>query len=126
MASCNEHGVYTADEALHLPHAAKGWRGGPIGEIRLADLGTHWIWATSYQMHSGNWEGASSPLSDHEPTPFSNHRAPTREAAINAAGTELRRRLQKRVDERDRDACAVVAWLDTLVPDQLDLFGAVA
>ena len=126
MARCNEHGVYEADETLELPHKAKGWRGGPIAEIRLADLGTHWIWATSHQMHSGNWEGASSPLHDHEPTPYSDHRAPTREAAIRAASAQLRGRLKARADESDRDACAVMAWLDTLIPDQLDFFGAAA
>jgi hypothetical protein len=34
--------------------------------------------------------------------------------------------LSKRAAENDRDACAVTAWLETLIPDQLDLFGAAA
>ncbi|WP_108459158.1 hypothetical protein [Devosia naphthalenivorans] len=124
MASCNEHGVYDADEKLALPYPKKGWRGSPLADISLADLGTHWIWATGYQMHSGNWEGAGSPLSDHEA--WAERRCASRAAAIAAASDYLRGRLQSRADGGDRDASAVCAWLDSLIPNQLDLFGAAA
>lgn len=126
MADCNEHGVYTADEVLELPRPVKGWRGMGLAEIRLADLGTHWIWATGFQMHSSDFLGSSSPLTNHEPTPYSNCRAATRQDAIAAASANLRKSLSKRAAEGDRDAAAVMAWLDTLIPNQLDLFGAAA
>lgn len=124
MAICNEHGVYDADETLELKRDVKGWKGSPLAEIRLADLGTHWIWATSYQMHSGNWEGAGSPLSDNEA--WAERRCPDRESAVRAAISYLTGRSGRRAEEGDRDGAAVVAWLNTLIPNQLDLFGAVA
>src|SRR5690606_9938065 len=115
-----------ADETLELPRMVKGWRGVPTAEISLADMGSHWIWTTSFQMHSGDFWGSSSPLMDLEPTPVPTCRAPTRAAAIEAASAKLRKCLSGRADEGDRDASAVITWLDTLIPDQLDLFGAVA
>ncbi|GEM_PF-4162827 len=121
MAECNEHGVFTPDEVLELPRPVKGWRGMGLAEIRLADLGAHWIWATGFQMHSGDFWGRGGPLMDNEP-----YRTPTRQDAIAAASANLRKSLFKRADEGDRDASAVMAWLDTLIPDQLDLFGAAA
>lgn len=126
MARCNEHGVYEADETLELPRAVKGWCGMGLADIKLANLGTHWIWATGFQMHSGDFWGCASPLSDHEPTPHSNHRASSREEAIKAASAELRKHMSKRAAKGDSDARAVMAWLDTLIPDQLDLFGSAA
>lgn len=120
MATCNEHGVYEADEIIELPRAVKGWRGGPVAEIRLANLGPHWIWATAYQMHGGDWSGKGSPLMD-TPSDW----APTRRDAIEAAIAELRDHLAPRT-EHCRDALYVIAWLDTITPNQLDLFGEAA
>jgi hypothetical protein len=125
MSQCNEIGVYEPDERLSLSRPVKNWRGGPLGEIRLANLGTHWIWATSFQLWSGDCWGSSSPLMDVDHTPHTNHRAPTRETAIEAASARLRKSLSDRATSC-RDARAVIEWLDTLVPDQLDLFGAAA
>lgn len=120
----NKHGVYTEPtEHLFLPRNVKGWRGVNTADIKLADLGTHWIWATSFQMYGGDCHGSSSPLMDIE-TPVRTCRAPTREAAIAAASDELRRRMEPKTDVAD--ARAVLAWLDSLNPDQLDLFGAAA
>lgn len=121
MATCNEHGVYAADEILDLPRAVKGWCGMGLAEIRLVDLGTHWIWATGFQMHSGDFWGSGGPLTNHDP-----YKAPTREAAIEAASANLRKSLSTRAEGGDRDASAVMAWLDSLIPNQLDLFGAAA
>lgn len=120
MATCNEHGVYQPDERLTLPRPVKGWRGGPIGEIDLADLGTHWIWATGFQLWGADCWGASSPLCDRD-----RYRAPSRDAAIQAACAYLRAKVGPRAGEC-KEAKAIVAWLDTLIPDQLDLFGAAA
>lgn len=121
MAQCNEHGVYQALERLELPpRPVKGRKGGPIAEIDLAFIGPHWIWATGFQLWGGDCWGASSPLCDRD-----NYRAGSREAAIDAAATYLRRKIGPRAGEC-RDAAAIVGWLDTLIPDQLDLFGAAA
>lgn len=120
-ARCNANGVYEADERLSLQRATKGWRGCNLADIKLANLGAYWIWATSFQMHTGDCHGSSSPLWDHEPTQFSNPRAPSREAAIEAASAELGRRLTPR-SEHCADARAVLAWLGTLNPAQADLF----
>lgn len=120
MATCNEHGVYQPDERLSLPRTLKGWRGADIANIKLADMGTHWIWANDYQMHGGDWSGSGSPLMD-----LAGSRAPSRQAAIEMASNEFRRRLTSRA-ARCKDAQAVLEWLDTLIPDQLDLFGAAA
>lgn len=121
MATCNENGVYQADETFELPRAVKGWCGVALAEIRLADLGTHWIWETGFQLHSGDFWGSGGPLTNHE-----RYRAPTREAAIEAAATNLRKSLGARATEGDKDASAIMAWLETLIPAQLDLFGAAA
>jgi len=123
MARCNENGVYEPDERFELPMPKKGWRGCPLAEIEIADLGTHWIWAVSYQMMTGNCAGRGSPLTDFD-RPWGTSRAPTRDAAIAAATADLRISMMKRGD--CRDARAVLAWLDTLRPAQLDLFGAAA
>lgn len=122
IARCNEHGVYEPDERLSLPRR----NGADIAYITMADMGTHWIWAVGFQMWSGDWWGSSSPLMNLEPTPFSTCRAASRQGAIELASTSLRRQLSERADEGDRDARAVIAWLDTLMPAQLDLFGAAA
>lgn len=122
MGTCNEHGVYEADEVLALPLPKKGWRGLPLADIRLADLGDHWIWATGYQLHSGDWSGASNPLTDGH----SSHQAPSREAAVEAASAYLRARLAKHAAEGHADAVAIVGWLASLNPAQLDLFGEAA
>ncbi len=118
MASCNENGVYTADETLELPRPKKGWNGVPIAEIDLVDLGTHWLWATGFQLWGSDFWGASSPLCDRD-----GYRSESREAAIASASAYLRRKVGSRVSECT-DARAIIAWIDALIPDQLDLFGA--
>lgn len=120
MTACNENGVYEAAEAIELPRHVKGWRGGPIGEIRLARLGTHWIWATGFQLWGGDCWGSSSPLMD-----TANRSAKSRAEALEQAGAHLRAKLSSRAAEYP-DAAAILSWLETLAPDQLDLFGAAA
>lgn len=121
MGKCNENGVYEPDETLSLPRQLNGWRGMGLADISLADLGSYWIWATSYQMHSGDCEGAASPLMDYEGA-----RSPTRQAALHAASAHLSVSLGKRSSTGDREAMAVMQWLETLEPSQLDLFGVAA
>lgn len=121
----NAHGVYEPQETLFLARTVKGWRGCNLADIKLVDLGTHWIWATDFQMYTGDHSGSGSPLMDLPPGRRLNCRAPTRQAAIEAACAELRRRLEPRAVEC-KDARAVIEWLDSLIPNQLDLFGAAA
>lgn len=121
-AEKNAHGVYAPHEVLTLPCDRKGWRGVETARIKLADLGGYWIWTTSFQMHSGDCLGSSSPLMDdtRDGVPNSS-RAPTRDAAIERASARLRRTLEPRAKEY-ADARAVLAWLETLRPAQGDLF----
>ncbi|GLT00839.1 hypothetical protein GCM10007897_22290 [Sphingobium jiangsuense] len=112
----NENGVYDPQECLTLHRDAKGWCGLPTAEIKLIDLGDYWLWATGFQMMQGDCCGSASPLSD-----MHGRRAPTRDAAIDAAGEYLRGRIETRANE-SIDARRIVAWLDSLRPAQPDLF----
>lgn len=125
MSKCNAHGAYEPDERLSLPRPVKGWRGCNLADIEIANLGEYWIWATSFAMHTDDCRGSTSPLVDDGERTWMSHRAPTRDAAIDAAASHLRDRLTPR-SERCADARAVLAWLDTLHPAQADLFGAAA
>jgi hypothetical protein len=125
VSACNAYGVYEPDERLSLPRPAKGWRGCNLADIRLGNLGEYWIWATSFQMHTGDCHGSSSPLMDTPHRRGLSCRAPTRESALDAAASYLRERLTKRA-EHCGEARAVLAWLDTLNPAQLNLFGEAA
>ena len=116
----NRHGVRTPQERLQLPRDMKSWRGCSVAEIELADLGTHWIWATGFQMMTGDCWGSGGPLVDHP-----SHRSSTREAAIEAASAHLREKVGKRVGTYP-DARRIMDWLDGLRPAQSDLFGAAA
>lgn len=113
-AQPNQWGVYQAQETIEL--SGKGYM--PLACIRLVDLGAHWLWATCFSMPDGS--GSSSPLMD-----FDRYRAPDRAGAVTAASEALRRDLHKRA-ETDQHARAVIDWLDSLAPAQLDLFGAAA
>lgn len=116
--SCNQHGVYEAQERLVLARDTKGWRGLPTAEIEMCQLPEGWLWATSFQLMQGDCCGSASPLS-------LNHGrlAPSREVAIEAAVAHLSARMAK---QDGQDARRIVAWLETLQPDQLDLFASLA
>lgn len=115
-ATCNKYGVYETTDYLSLPRAAKGWHGLPLAEIKLADLGGYWIWAAAFQMYDGDNHGSCTPLMDREP-----HRASSRAAAVAAGVASLRDRMSAR-EKSSADSRAVLAWLDTLNPVQMDLF----
>lgn len=117
-AAPNTNGVYEPDEHLSLHRDVKGWRGCPTAEITLADLGTHWIWATSFNLMTGDCWGSSSPLWNDE-----RHSQPSRAAAIEAAASHLRHRLSRRAADCP-DARRIMAWLDQLRPVQMELFAA--
>lgn len=121
-AQPNENGVYEPQECLTLPRDVKGWKGMPTAEIELIDLGPYWLWATRFQLMHGDLWGSASPLIDDCPRRFMSRRAPTREAAVDAAGAYLRERIGPRSGE-SADARRIIAWLDELHPAQPDLFG---
>ncbi|WP_447724674.1 hypothetical protein [Sphingomonas koreensis] len=114
----NAHGIYEPTENLALPRDVKGWRGCNTADIDLANLGTHWIWSTGFQLMNGDCWGSAGPLWNDE-----RHSAPTRDAAIDAASADLRARLVSRSDEY-ADVRRIMAWLDRLQPVQMELFAA--
>lgn len=103
----NEHGVYgEPTERFTLPRGKKGWQGVDAAEIRLLDLGTHWIWATRFQLFSGDSQGEYLPLCD-EP----HCRAPDRKSALAYAKVRLVQRLQ---GKDHPDAKRIMAWLQEI------------
>lgn len=82
-------------------------------DIRLAIQPEGVAWATSAHRRHGNYSGYSEPLGrwgSERPSRC----APDRSAAIAAASARIRR--------HDADP-EVLAWLDSLIPAQPDLFG---
>lgn len=83
-----------------------------MAEIRLLQLEDGWRASIDAQLGSrGRSEPLSARLQPH----------PTRDAALEAAIERLRTWCGA-----EDDARPVIAWLDTLIPDQPDLFGAAA
>lgn len=106
-ATPNPAGVYCEGaERITLARDVKNWQGVSVAEIDLLDLGPHWIWATSYQLYGGDCRGSFSPLSDNP-----RKRAPTRDAALDAAKAQLSAAMEG-VD--NKDARRVLAWLGEL------------
>lgn len=81
-------------------------------EILLAPVEQGFTWATSCQRRHGNFSGYAEPLGQWSDQP-PRRRAATRLAAIKDASDRIRRH------DADRE---VLAWLDTLIPAQRDLF----
>jgi hypothetical protein len=117
VSAPNEHGVYPADEILELPSLRKGWKGGPIAEIRLAHCEDGWRSSTGFGFSGGDYWGSWSPIFGGS-TAFQ-----TRQEAIDHAATHLRGKLAGRTGA---EASAIFAWLDSLKLAQPDLFGAAA
>ena len=110
----NEHGVYQPTETLALPNPRPGWRGAPLAEIDLLQLPDGWRSAIGAMLaNSGRGE----------PITVRNTVHGSREAAILAAIGRLRAWLDS---SGEAQAPVVSRWLDSLIPDQPDLFGAAA
>ena len=110
----NEHGVYQPAETLALPNPRPGWKGGPLAEIDLIELPDGWRSAIGAMLASS---GRGEPLTARPPAYAS------REEAIQGGIDKLRRWL---ATSNEAQAPVVGRWLDTLIPDQPDLFGAAA
>lgn len=112
MITPNEHGVYPATESLTLPREQKGWRGCPIAEIEFCNTGEQWLWATAFQLMQGDCHGRSAPLTMHRA-------APTRADALALAIADLRSAMERK---DSRDANAILEWLTSLNPAQMEMF----
>lgn len=92
-----------------------------VGEIAVIALGQHdgrWFFALSHQQRTGDMWGSFSGIGCREDEPG----AASRDEALSAAIALARIRWAKRT----REMAAHIAWLDTLIPEQRDLFGAAA
>lgn len=115
----NRHGIYSDDaaECLTLPRKRKGWQGMPIAEIRLLAIDGGWLESAAYDTQAGDCRGGGYGLA--KKWGF----FPTRSAALDKAMAYLRKGA---AGSDSPDCRAIIAWLDTLIPDQLPLFGEAA
>lgn len=114
MRQPNEHGVYQPTETLELPNPKSRWRGAPLAEIDLLELPDGWRSSIGAMLNaSGRGEPITIRTAVH----------PTRDAALLHGIERLRKWLAK-ADEPQ--VPMVLRWLDTLIPEQPDLFGAAA
>lgn len=113
----NEHGVYTPHEELELYR--KG--GGRRAAIDLVETPEGWRSYRGFAFFTGNWWGSTGPITDRcQPRP-------TREDAIREQIERFRRDFAKITDDgMQREAREIIAWAESLVPEQMDLFGAAA
>ncbi|HUD28935.1 MAG TPA: hypothetical protein VMQ93_08700 [Novosphingobium sp.] len=117
----NRNGVYCPTETLTLQRDAKGWRGCPRVEIDLVELPEGWRSSLNYSFFTGSHMGSASPTTDRDPL------HPTRRAAIAQQVEKLRGVCARLIDESmKREALEMLTWADSLIPDQLDLFGEAA
>lgn len=90
-----------------------------VGEIAVIALGHHegrWFFALSHQQRTGDMWGSFGGIGFREGEPG----AASRDEALSAAIACARVRWAN----RQREMAAHIAWLDTLIPEQRDLFGA--
>lgn len=115
-ATKNENGVYTAGEVLVLG-SRKGGR--PLAEIRVAYTEGGWRAARSFSFSTGHMWGSSSPISDTFCPPY-----PTRQLALEAATARMAKQVREVTDPAmQAEVNAILRWLATLNPAQLDMFG---
>lgn len=110
----NANGVYSPTETLALPNPKANWRGAPLAEIDLLSLSDGWRSAIGAML---NASGRAEPLTIRTAVHT------TREDAL-LFGIERLRAWLARADEPQ--VPMVLRWLDTLIPEQPDLFGAAA
>lgn len=91
-----------------------------LASIRLGDLEGRWLFALSYQQYGGDFCGAGEPLGFSEGWPVRDFAS--RDEALAGAIAHARDRWAG----RQREMAPHFAWLDTLIPEQRDLFGAAA
>lgn len=104
-------------ETLLLPH--KRANACPMAQIDLGRFDSAWVNAIGFQQSGGDCWGSWEPLG-HSADQKPRATFPTRDAALSDAIARMRAKVTRRPDEM----APQIAWLDGLVPDQLDLFGA--
>lgn len=105
-----------------LPSNKRGaWRN--LAEIRLGQHEGRWFFANSFYLLTGDITGQSAPLGFWSDWP-AEYRAglPDRHTALQRAIDRMRSHMAA----RSKDFAGHLAWLDTLIPEQRDLFGAAA
>lgn len=106
-------------EDFVLPH--KRANACPMAQIELGRFGEQWTNAVGFQQAAGDMWGHWEPMGYRDGRePERLH--PTREAALSDAIGRLRLIMGRRPDQ----LAPQLAWLDTLIPDQPDLFGEAA
>lgn len=91
-----------------------------LASIRLGQHAGRWLFALSHQQLGGDHWGSSGPLGfteGREPRDFA-----SRDEALAGAIAHARGRWAG----REREMAEQFAWLDTLIPDQPDLFSALS
>ena len=106
----NNAGVYIDCEAIRLESAAKGWRGVPIAEIRVANTPHGYDWGVS--LHLSNSGFCYMPNEKHITCrSFASSRAD----AIKRAAQEILRRITGDVTfSSDKNAATVRSWIDAV------------
>lgn len=112
----NPHGAYRPHEVLDLRYKTGGT---PRAEISLVQTREGWRSKRGFSFRTGDWWGSSGPITDHC-TPH-----PTREEAIREQINSLHNDFAKIKDAaQQREAREILAWADSLLPAQKDLFAA--
>jgi hypothetical protein len=112
----NAHGVYCPHEVLELRYKVGGV---PRAEIALVQTRKGWRSKCGFSFRSGDWWGSFGPITNHC-TPY-----PTREDAIREQVNRMHNEFAKIKDTgQQREAREILAWADSLLPAQRDLFAA--
>ena len=89
----------------------------PLAQIELGRHGPGWVNCIGFQQDGGDCWGSWEPMGfwpGQEPcTTFATH---------DAALADAIDRMRSKLAGRPREMAQQIAWLDTLVPDQPDLF----
>lgn len=91
-----------------------------LASIRLGEHEGRWFFALSHQQYGGDCWGSGGPLGFSEGYPRRDFAS--RDEALAGAIAHARDRWAG----REREMAPHFAWLDTLIPEQRDLFGAAA
>lgn len=89
---------------------------GRLAYIRLGDHDGRWFFALGHQQFTGDHWGSGGPLGFTQGRPRRDF--DTRDDALTAAIAHARDRWSG----REREMAEHFAWLDTLIPEQPDLF----
>ncbi|CDO34547.1 hypothetical protein [Novosphingobium sp. KN65.2] len=111
----NAHGVYRPHEEIEL-HSKGGAR---RAAIDLVETPEGWRSYRGFSFFTGNWWGSTGPITD------ACQPHPTRDDAIREQVARFHSDFEKLTDpSMQREAREIIAWAESLIPDQMDLFEA--